>query len=56
MRFFDWLTGREANRKMWAEHDYKMQLLRQLEHDPLSVDRDEFRRVWADNINGLDNG
>ncbi len=52
MRFLDWITGRTAVRKMYAAHNHKMRLLWQLKHDPLSVDRDEFRRVWAKEING----
>ncbi len=50
IRFIDWITSRSAIRQMWADHNRKMLLLRQARLDPSSVDRDEFRRLWHDEI------
>ncbi len=51
-KFFDWVTGAAAMREMHAEHNRKMRLFDQVELDPLSVDRDEFRAAWAREIEG----
>ena len=50
-RFLNWLTGATKMRKILNEHDRKMRMLKLARINPLAVDREEFRRLWAKEIN-----